>query len=321
MWGGHHVDLAVAFGQVSLQHRHEEGGGACRDVGGVGSDTIGCHHTRTRVALGRTQDTARLQIPRRIQPQSPIVGESARVLAGSHDSGEKGFKSHVHALFAKQGVILGQHVAVVVPFLDGEHTRRIANAQDLLPCQLVVDVARQRVDRGHAADVTFPVAQGLVEVSHAPAHRNIEAEQICQLVCGSGGVGIAPRAEGHKEMIVLIKCKVAVHHGGDAHGGNVPQDLAVFGRIILCQSLVAGLQALLYVGKGVCPEAVLQLILPLKGACGQNGCVPVHKHGFDAGGAKLDSNDLFHTYLFISASTPGLPPGAYPPAPPPWCPW
>ena len=62
------------------------------------------------------------------------------------------------------------------------------------------------------ADVLFLVEHRLVQVGDGPAFRNIVLEQFGKLLVRFGGVGVLPGAERHKQLAVLVKGKIAVHH-------------------------------------------------------------------------------------------------------------
>ena len=73
---------------------------------------------------------------------------------------------------------------------------------------------------GDLRHMGFPVQHRLIQMSDGPALGDIEVKGLRQLSGGLGGDGILPGPEGHQQIPVLVKDQIAVHHGGDTHGGN-----------------------------------------------------------------------------------------------------
>lgn len=75
-----------------------------------------------------------------------------------------------------------QHGRIVIAHsaVNGEPTRRIARAQDLLPCQLPVHIACQGCQKRDVLHIFFSVQHRLVQMSNAPARGNVEAQAFCQ---------------------------------------------------------------------------------------------------------------------------------------------
>ena len=119
-------------------------------------------------------------------------------------------------------VELSQHGGIVIPGLtvDGEHSGGFANTQGVHAGEHIVDVARQGGHMGDLRHMGFPVQHRLIQMGDGPALGDIEVKDLRQLPGGLGGDGILPGPEGHQQIPVLVKGQVAVHHGGDTHGGN-----------------------------------------------------------------------------------------------------
>ena len=87
-------------------------------------------------------------------------------------------------------------------------------------------------------------ADGPVQVGNAPPLGDVESKQPRQLFGLRLCDGIAPGAERAELPPFPIKGQVAVHHGGDPHGPQAAQGLAVLGLHLLGHLGVSGLDAL-----------------------------------------------------------------------------
>ena len=96
----------------------------------------------------------------------------------------------------------------------------------------------------------------------APALGDVEAEEGRQLLGGLAGDGVAPGAELGKLGAVGGEGEIAMHHGGHADGAHGGELLAEFLLHIPSEVRKAGLQALLYEGHGIGPDAAVILIFP-----------------------------------------------------------
>ena len=135
------------------------------------------------------------------------------------------------------------------------------------------------------------VQDGLVKVRDAPAQGDVVNKKLGQTGGSGAGVGVAPRAEGHEDVLLLVEDHVAVHHGADADGGE-----GLYGRAVLLLHVgtevgVAVLQAVPHGVEAVGPEAVDELVLPRVAALCDGLVLPVDENCLDAGGAELDAED------------------------------
>ena len=145
-----------------------------------------------------------------------------------------------------------------------------------------------------AFHMLFAVQGGLIQVRDRPALRNIEAEFSAQRLGGLAGHGVLPCPERRQQVPVLIKGEIAVHHAGDAHGGNLTRQLA---EILNC-----GAKACLHLVHVVCPDAVFQTAFPGIVAALYDLVRFVEQNGLDAGRAELNAEKIvFHacTSVFI----------------------
>ena len=133
-------------------------------------------------------------------------------------------------------------------------------------------------------DVGLVIQNGLIQVGNGPPLGDVKAEALRQLSGSVGGNGILPGAEGHQQIPVFVKGKVAVHHGGNAHGGyGVPIFHAGNG----------GFQALPDLIQRVSPDAVYEGAFPGVIAGGNGVMLGVDGNGLDAGGAQLKTQNSF----------------------------
>ena len=70
---------------------------------------------------------------------------------------------------------------------------------------------------GDPGNVFFPIQNRLIQMGNAPPLGDIETKQSGQFRRGLSCDRILPGAEGNKEIPVLVKGQIAVHHGGDTH--------------------------------------------------------------------------------------------------------
>ena len=134
----------------------------------------------------------------------------------------------------------------------------------------VVDISGESGDMCDPADVLLAVQNGLIQMCDAPPLGDVEAEECGQLSCRCLGGGVAPRAEGHKEVIVGIKREIAVHHARDADRTKGGQIKTVTRADILLQCGVTRLDTRVDILKGIGKISIFVLVFPFK-AAGGNG--------------------------------------------------
>ena len=131
----------------------------------------------------------------------------------------------------------------------------------------------------------------LIQMGDTPTLGDVELEQLRQFFSGRTGDGVAPSAEGSNLVAVLIQHQVAVHHAGNADGGNAAQLLAKFCFYLVPKLAIAGANTLHSGFQRVDPNAIFQTILPRIGAGCQNLMVFVDQNGFDTGRAQLNADN------------------------------
>ena len=131
-----------------------------------------------------------------------------------------------------------------------------------------MNVARKRVYAAHGRDVLFPVKHSLIQVGNAPALRNVKPEQRGKLLGSRARRGVSPGAKRGKEIVVLVKGKIAVHNRGNAHRVDSGQRLAKLLGKVVRQSGKRALKPLLYIVERIRPVAVFNLVFPIPRADG-----------------------------------------------------
>ena len=135
----------------------------------------------------------------------------------------------------------------------------------------------------------FPVQDGLVQMGHAPPLGNVVTEQLGEFLGRRAGNIVAPGAEGGQQLPLPVKGHIAVHHTADAQGRQLFQGHPVFLLDPLGQVSITALKPLPHLRQAVGPDAIHQMVFPVKAALGQDLPFPVDQHRLDAGGAQLDA--------------------------------
>ena len=107
------------------------------------------------------------------------------------------------------------------------------------------------------------VEDSLIKMTDAPTQGDVVVEEFREFCSCLAGVGIAPCAERHKNLLLLVESHVAVHHSTEADGGKSLNLAVVLLLNILAELGVAVLKSVPYSLCRVGPETVYQLILPL----------------------------------------------------------
>ena len=183
-------------------------------------------------------------------------------------------------------VKLREHPGVIIAgrAVNGEHAGRFADAEDVFARQPVVHITGQRRDMRDLRHVRFFIQDGLIQMRHRPALRDIEAKGLREPVRRLAGHGVLPRAERGKQVPVLIKGQIAVHHTGNAHRGNFARQFAEVPE--------RGLQAGLHLVHVICPDAVFKSALPRMIPSLYDLPFAVQQNGLDAGRAELDPEKI-----------------------------
>ena len=277
-------------GQGIVQDRHEEHGGAARDVAGALGDGIRGDHAGSRVSLGRAQGDAGLQGSRRVDESRAGGGERPRVLSGAQHGRQEVTQPPRHPV-GNQLLVRLDHGAVVGERrrVDGEHSGGVTHAENRPAGELVVDPTGQGGQAGDLANPILTIQDPLVKVGDGPAQGNIEGEQARELVCGASRVGVAPRSEGRNLAVVGIEGKVAVHHRRNADAAVGGGGRSVAFTHVGDERGVGVAQPVAHLIQGVGPQPVTQLVLPRVAAGGQHLVVGADEDSFDPGGSKLNA--------------------------------
>ncbi len=258
-----------------------------------GATRVRRDHAGAGVALRRAQRRTGLQRPARVQQGGALGGEPAGLLSRGQHLRQQRPQARACAATVEGLVVQGEQPAVVVPGqgVHREHAGGVTHAQDPPTGQAPVDVARQRGEVVDPGQVRLVVEHRLVVVGDRPAQRDVLVEQLREPLRRRAGGRVAPGAERDQELAVRVEGEVAVHHGGDAQGGQPGGGGAVPSLGVTEQRGDRGLQARPDVVQGVRPHPVHQLVLPGVPAGGQHLSVRGDEHRLDARGAQLDAQD------------------------------
>ena len=70
--------------------------------------------------------------------------------------------------------------------------------------------------RGQVFNVLYMfviLQDALVEMRDAPAQGDVVVEELAQFGSSLARIGVAPSAEGHQNLLLLVEGHIAVHHG------------------------------------------------------------------------------------------------------------
>ena len=289
--GGDHIDLGIHARERLFQNHHGKHRGSGRHIARAHRHGVGGCHARTGIALGRAQRRARLQRSGGVQQLCALGSKHTGPFACCEHLGQDIADLPPKAFFCDQRVIRIQHGGIVIIGLavDGEHSACFAHAQHLFAGQLPMYIACQRGEKRDLLYMVFPVQHRLLQMRNAPALRNVKAEAFRQLLGGRARNGVAPGAEGCQLLPILVKGQIAVHHGRNAHGGNVFQRQAVGVFHIGCHVGIGLLQPLPHLAHGIGPQAVFIMVFPCVIARGQGRVIRADQHRLNAGRAQLDA--------------------------------
>ncbi|CCX65502.1 unknown [Firmicutes bacterium CAG:791] len=159
----------------------------------------------------------------------------------------------------------------------------------------------------------FPVQNCLIQMRNAPSLRNIVVEQLRQLLRSFSCNRIAPGTKRNKQLILIIKRKIAMHHCADADRGKAMNFRIVFLLHILKKIRIASLQSLPDILQRISPNSIFQPVFPFPCTLGNRNVVCCNEFRLDAGRSEFDSDNrsaflnfspdlfLFHCFhpLFI----------------------
>ena len=313
----HKVNDVVHLGKLLFQHHHGKHRGSRRHVSRALCHAVRRHHSGSRIALRGTEGNPRLQIAGRVKQRRSLRGQHARLLSRRQYLGQN--ISQMPAVlpgifFRSKLVKLPDHPSVKGSgfCVDGEHARCLAHAQHLLPGQLPVDIARKRSQVSNILHMGLLVQNRLTQMGDAPSLGDRISKQFRQLLCSLARHGVSPCTEGHQKLSFPVKRHIAVHHGRKTDGADLLDRHTVLFPHLSRQPCIAVLQSAPDIIQRVCPDSVLQSVLPLMAAGGERHIVLPDQHRLDSGGSQFDPQirfpfpDLLFHHLFHVDTMPFL---------------
>ena len=76
-----------------------------------------------------------------------------------------------------------------------------------------MDITGESGDEVDVLDMVVVFEDALIEMRDTPAERNVIHEQFRQCRCCLGSIGVAPCAERNENLLLLVECHIAMHHG------------------------------------------------------------------------------------------------------------
>ena len=237
--GGHHIDLPMDI-EGFIGHNHGKIRGSGADIARAKTHRIGGRHAGSRVALTGRHRNSGFERPARVEESGSRGSEDSAAF-----SRDKNLRQDGAQVNPCQHLELADHILIIVQLfaVDGKHARGLADAHKLLPGEPPVDIARECREEGDVLHMLFTVQDGLVQMGDAPALRDIEVKQLCQLRCRFVSDRIAPGAKLCQLSSLSVKGQIAVHHSGyadGAHGGELRVVPCLDIRLEACK---AGLKA------------------------------------------------------------------------------
>ena len=129
----------------------------------------------------------------------------------------------------------------------------------------------------------FSVQNCLIQMRNAPTLRNIVVEQLRQLLRSFPCNRIAPGTKRNKQLILIIKRKIAMHHCADADCGKAMNFRIVFLLHILKKIRIASLQSLPDILQRIGPNSIFQPVFPFPCTLGNRNVVCCNEFRLDAG--------------------------------------
>ena len=266
---GNHVDFLVKL-RCLFGNYHCKYGCTCGNVTCTNSYGVSSCHTCTCITLGRSNLSACLKCTAYVKKLSALFCKVACALACVKHTGEKLLKCPgVILILDKICKNIKQIISVITLFaVNGEHTRCFTNAKHLISCKLPMDKACKSCKVSNILNVGHVLKDILIKMSDAPSLRDSRIECFCKSCSCYLCNGVSPCSEGGKKVVILVKCKVAVHHTGDTDSAKLGKLFAVLSFKILAHLGVAILKTADDIVHGVCPDAVNVAVFP----CVSAGC-------------------------------------------------
>ena len=131
------------------------------------------------------------------------------------------------------------------------------------------------------------VENRLIQMCDAPSLGNVILKKFCQSLRCRPCRRIPPGAERYKKFPVLIKCHISMHHRAEPDRADACQRCVIFFPDVTDQFPVAVFKPCPYILQRICPEPILQPVLPFVVARRYRIMTLIHKHRLNPRRAKL----------------------------------
>ena len=256
--GCNNVDFLMKLRCLFCNH-HCENRCTCRNVTCTNSYRVSGCHTCTCVALRRCKFNTCLKCAAYVKKLSALLCKIAGALTCVKHTG-KNFLKCPRIIFILYKIC--ENFKAIISVVALFATRCLTNSENLIACKLPVDKAGKSSKVCNILNVRYVLKDILIKMGDAPSLRNSRVERLSQLFRGLCGNSISPCSEGSKKIIVLIECKVAVHHTGNTDSADGGKLFAVCILKICTHLCVAILKATDNIVHCVCPDSVNITVFP-----------------------------------------------------------
>ena len=211
----YHIDLRINRRQSLFQYDHGKDTGSCRYITGSDPDTVGCCHAGSCISLRRTERNSRLQSAADIQKCCSLLCQYSSLFSCCQDTRQDLCQLPGKSTGCNEFIKLIHHFRIIGAggAVNREHTGCITHTKHLFPCQLIMYIACQCGQKCDILYMCFLIQDRLIQMGNTPSLWNIKGEFLCQLLCRFLCNGISPGTERYQQLILCIKCQIAVHHG------------------------------------------------------------------------------------------------------------
>ena len=304
-----HVDVAVHAPERRVEDVHRERRRADADVARAFAHGVRADHARARVALWRRQERARRELAAEVEEARALRRQMARARARAQHARQDIEEPPRLRLDARQRIELRRKRRVIraARLVDGEHPRRVADAEHPLAREPPVHIPGERREEVDLPGRRLAVQDGLIEMRDAPALRYIEGKLLRERVGRLARDVVAPRAESRELPPVACKRQIAVHHRADADAAErLERHLELRGdlRLDLRETGLDPGPDLLEI---IRPDPVLELVLPAIARRCERPAILADEHRLDVRRAELDAErrlsraDLLRPACFLLA--------------------
>ena len=304
-----HVDVAVHLPQRRVEHVHRERRRTDADVARALAHGVRADHARARVALRRRHERARRELAAEVEETRALRREMARARTRAQHARQDIEELPRLRRDARQRVELRRERRIIgaARLVDGEHPRRVADAEHPLAREPPVHIARERREEVDLPGRRLAVQDGLIEMRDAPALRYIEGKLLRERVGRLARDVVAPRAESRELPPVACKRQIAVHHRADADAAERLERRLVARGDLRLDLREAGLDPGPDLLEIIRPDPVLELVLPAIARRRERPAILADEHRLDVRRAELDAErrlaraDLLRPACFLLA--------------------